>query len=173
MVNPACVLEKFPLPQGEGKLYFCRFELASQRMRGIISCHSEGAQRPKNLLAFQKILRLKPQDDVGILKQVQNDSVRQNGAESYRLYAETTLFTLHPSTFQPFNHSTVQPSSLFTLHSSPFNPSTLQPFNHSTLQPFNLSTFQLFNPPHPSPLTLLEPDLQITHTRNCKFANAH
>ena len=34
----------------------------------------------------------------------------------------------------------------------------------------NLSTLQLFNPLHPSRVTLLEPDLQITHTRISKFA---
>ena len=42
--------------------------------------------------------------------------------------------SFNPSTFQPFNLSTLQP----------FNPSTFQPFNLSTLQPFNPSTFQPF-----------------------------
>ena len=44
------------------------------------TCHSEGGAR-RISWRFNGILRLKPQDDDEILKQVQNDSERQNGAE--------------------------------------------------------------------------------------------
>ena len=42
--------------------------------------------------------------------------------------------------------------------------------NHRLYAKTNPSTIQLFNPLHPSRVTLLEPDLQITHTRISKFA---